>query len=183
MGVHLFRLLSAIVSSNAWIPFRFAIVIHSLDCRPRFLGQWRKNKPAMTFARSVMFVSTATLRLVYPRSRARVPPPLKGQIGRPEGYFEGIRFRSPVDFLEQPLNVLLLRLFPLRGFPLLRGYACIHAPYHWLLSRDVRAFLGGGRFHQENQKGEYNGNHRENQERVEIGKSRGLLFAKILKRL
>jgi len=27
------------------------------------------------------------------------------------------------------------------------------------------------RFHQGNQKGEYNGNHRENQERVEIGKS------------
>jgi hypothetical protein len=52
-----------------------------------------------------------------------------------------------------------------------------------LLSRDVRAFLGGGRFHQENQKGEYNGNYRENQERVEIGKSRGLLFAKILQRL
>jgi hypothetical protein len=53
----------------------------------------------------------------------------------------------------------------------------------WLLSRDVRAFFGGGRFHQENQKGKYQGNYRENQERVEIGKSRGLLFAKILKRL
>jgi hypothetical protein len=30
----------------------------------------------------------------------------------------------------------------------------------------VRAFLGGGRLHQENQKGEYNGNYREIQERV-----------------
>jgi hypothetical protein len=47
----------------------------------------------------------------------------------------------------------------------------------------VRAFFGGGRFHQENQKGEHHGNYSENQERVEIGKSRGLLFAKILKRL
>ena len=52
----------------------------------------------------------------------------------------------------------------------------------WLLRRDVGAFFGGGRFHQENQKGEHHGNYRENQERVEIGKSRGLLFAKILKR-
>src|ERR1700739_4396624 len=32
-----------------------------------------------------------------------------------------------------------------------------------LLSSDVRAFLSSGRFHQENQKGEYNANHRENQ--------------------
>ena len=44
-------------------------------------------------------------------------------------------------------------------------------------------FFSNGALHQQHQKGEYNGNHRENQERVEIGKSRGLLFAKILKRL
>ncbi len=61
--------------------------------------------------------------------------------------------------------------------------AGVHVLRPWLLSRDVRAFLGGGRFHQENQKGEYQGNYRENQERVEIGQSRGLLFAKILQRL
>ena len=36
---------------------------------------------------------------------------------------------------------------------------------------------------QQHQKGAYHGNYRENQEGVEIGKSRGLLFAKILKRL
>jgi hypothetical protein len=34
-----------------------------------------------------------------------------------------------------------------------------------------------------NQKGKYNGNHRENQDRVEIGKSLALMFAKILERL
>ena len=39
------------------------------------------------------------------------------------------------------------------------------------------------RTRKENQKGQYHGNYRENQKRVEIGKSRGLLFAKILKRL
>ena len=40
-----------------------------------------------------------------------------------------------------------------------------------------------GALHQQHQKGEYNGNHRDNQERVEIGKSQRLLFAKILQRL
>ena len=52
-----------------------------------------------------------------------------------------------------------------------------------LFRGEMSAFSGDGALHQENQKGEYYGNYRENQERVEIGKSRGLLFAKILKRL
>ena len=52
-----------------------------------------------------------------------------------------------------------------------------------LFRRDVLTFFGSGAFHQQHQKGEYNGNHRENQESIEIGKSRGLLFAKILQRL
>ena len=47
----------------------------------------------------------------------------------------------------------------------------------------MSAFSGDGALHQENQKGEYNGNYSEDQKRVEIGKSRGLLFAKILQRL
>jgi hypothetical protein len=47
----------------------------------------------------------------------------------------------------------------------------------------MSAFSGDGALHQENQKGEYHGSYRKNQERIEIGKSRGLLFAKILKRL
>jgi hypothetical protein len=51
------------------------------------------------------------------------------------------------------------------------------------LDGEMGAFLSTRALHQQHQKGEYNGNNRENQERVEIGKSRGLLFAKILKRL
>jgi hypothetical protein len=57
----------------------------------------------------------------------------------------------------------------------------IHIPP--LFRGEMSAFSGDGALHQQHQKGEYHGNYRENQERVEIGKSRGLLFAKILKRL
>jgi hypothetical protein len=44
-------------------------------------------------------------------------------------------------------------------------------------------FSATERFISNTRKGEYNGDHRENQERVEIGKRCGLLFAKILERL
>jgi hypothetical protein len=52
-----------------------------------------------------------------------------------------------------------------------------------LFRGEMSAFSGDGALHQENQKGEYHGSYRKNQERIEIGKSRGLLFAKIFKRL
>jgi hypothetical protein len=65
--------------------------------------------------------------------------------------------------------------------PLTRTIRLIRIPP--LFRGEMSAFSGDGALHQENQKGEYHGSYRKNQERVEIGKSRGLLFAKILKRL
>ena len=65
--------------------------------------------------------------------------------------------------------------------PLTRTIRLIRIPP--LFRGEMSAFSGDGALHQENQKGEYNGNYSEDQKRVEIGKSRGLLFAKILKRL
>jgi hypothetical protein len=60
------------------------------------------------------------------------------------------------------------------------GFRILFPP---LIRGEMSAFSGGGALHQQDQKGEDQSNYRENQEGVEIGKSRGLLFAKILQRL
>ena len=74
-------------------------------------------------------------------------------------------FNSRVGMLEADGGKLATSEWVLMDLVGVSGYSA------WSLSGEMGAFFSNGALHQQHQKCECNGNHRENQERVEIGKS------------